>query len=276
MSLVMAPSQTGHPMPAFVHNGIPRILGRIITDRPKMLMRPFSEIEPTVNLSAIPPYDRWQGNIPILDQGQVGSCVAHAFSTAMMKARDLAGMSYVPLGPTSLYAQIDGGRDQGSDPADAVTALEQSGICTLADVPDSFVQWGAISAAAKQTALRFRISAAGVYTLASFAEMVTADYLGFAVTLTINVGNNFNPGSDGIVGFAGGMANHDVSGGEAYKLINGVPAYRLRNSWRADWGINGCGWCTAQHIDGQPQKELIAIKWVLSDPLDPSNPPQGV
>ncbi len=275
--IITAPSRTGHPMPAFVHNGTPWILGRTLPTVPIAVAK-FSESPgaPLIDLASIPPYDRWQGDLPILDQGQVGSCTAHALGEAMMKARDEAGMTYVPLCPDSLYAQINGGRDQGSNPSDGVIALQNAGICTIADQPNVYVQWSQVSAQAKQNALRFRLVAAGVYSLANFAELVTADYLGFATVLTINVGNNFNPGSDGIVGYAPGMANHCVSGGEGYRLTNGVPTYRFRNSWTTSWGVNGCGWFTAKYIDQQPQRELFAIKWVLSDPLDPSNPPQGV
>ncbi len=188
-------------------------------------------------------------------------------------------MSYVPLSPDSLYAYICGGSDQGSDPADAITQITYPngvGICTLSDQPDVFVLPGSISSRAKTNALRFRISASGVYTVNSFAELVLADSLGFATILTINVGNNFNPGSDGIVGYAPGTANHCVSGGESYKLISGQPAYRFRNSWTTSWGVSGCGWFTSKYIDQQPQMEAFAVKWVLSDPIDPNNPPQGV
>jgi hypothetical protein len=263
-------------MPAFVHNGTPYILGRTISTLPKQRLRKFGEYVSATDIASIPPYDRWQANLPILDQSQVGSCTAHALAQAIMKARDLAGMTYVALSPDSLYSQIDRDTDQGSDPADGITALQQAGICTLADVPDNFVLWSNISAQAKQAALRFRLSAAGVYTVASFAELVLADYLGFATILTINVGNNFNPDSTGIVGYAPGTANHCVSGGEGYKVINGQPAYRFRNSWTTSWGVNGCGWFTARYVDQQPQVEMFAIKWVLSDPIDPNNPPQGV
>ncbi len=270
---------TGHEAPAFIDPlGIPRILGRTFSNRPQMAIQPFADAPgvPVIDLAKIPAYDRWQANIPILDQGQIGSCTAHGLASAMMKARDLANYAYIPLGPTSLYAQINGGRDQGSNPSDGITALQQNGICTLADVPDTFIRWESISSQAKDTAKRFRVVAEGVYTLSNFAEIVTADYLGWGVCLTINVGNNFNPGTNGIVGYAPGMANHCVSGGEGFQLIGGQPAYRFRNSWTTRWGVNGCGWFTARYIDQQPQMEAFAIKWTLADPLDPNNPPQGV
>ena len=276
--IITARTATGHTMLAFLHESIPRILGRTLPTRADLAIQKFSEspANPLIDLASIPPYDRYQENISILNQKQVGSCTAHGCTAAVMKARDLANMTYVALSPDSLYAQIDGDSDQGSNPSDGVVALQQAGVCTLADVPDDFVLWNSISAQAKQTALRFRVAAAGVYSLANFAELVTADYLGFATILTINVGNNFNPDSSGIVGYSPGTANHCVSGGEAFKMINGQPAYRFRNSWTTSWGVNGCGWFTARYIDQQPQRELFAIKWVLTDPIDPSNPPRGV
>ncbi len=267
-------------------NGLPlhhdgntyRVLGRIKTNNPKMTIRPFSEYlrqvgAPVLDLSKIDAYDRYQQNIPILDQTQNGSCVAHGHASAIMKQRELKGLTYVALSPDSLYAQIDGDRDGGSDPADAITALEQNGICLLSDVPDRFVYWSNISDAAKATAKRFRITSGGVYQCANFAEMVTADYLGGAITLTINVGNDFNNlDDDGVVPFAGGYANHCVSGGEALKFTsNGTPLYRFRNSWNTSWGVNGCAWMSAEHIDNQNGPEVYCIMWVLDDPEDPAS-----
>lgn len=159
------------------------------------------------------------------------SCCGHSFSTTVMRARDSAGMTFQGLSADSLYAQVNGGHDGGSDPADCVDALEKNGICLLSDVPDQWVLWENISASAKQNALRFRIPAGGIYQCKNFAEVVTADYLGFSVNFTVNVGANFGPGSDGVVGFAGGYANHCVAGGEAKRTVNGQVQYRFRNSW---------------------------------------------
>jgi Papain family cysteine protease len=270
------------------HNGLPtffdhtsgkwRILGVKRSSRPKLKVETFAQFmksrgEPPDLLSSIPDYDRFQTNVPILDQQQVGSCVAHGHTSAVLKARDISGATYVPLSADSLYAYIDNGVDEGSDPADAITALQQTGICTLADVPDNFILAANIPAAAVTNALRFRIVPTGVYSCATFAQLVTADWLGFATTLTINVGDNFNPDSTGVVGYTSGVANHCVSGGEAKRTVNGVAQYRFRNSWNTSWGINGCAWFPAKTIDSQPQGEYYAIQWTILDPLDPLNGP---
>jgi hypothetical protein len=269
---------TSQGLPIFHDGNASRVLGRIKTDKPKVQIKAFAEYlansnVPSIDLTTIGNYDRYQKNIPILDQGQVGSCVAHGHATAMMKARDLQGMTYQALSPDGLYAFIDNGTDQGSDPADAITALEKTGIPLLSDISDNFILLSNINAAALANALRFRIVPGAVYQCQNFQELVTADYLGFATTLTINVGNNFNPSSNGLVGYSPGVANHCVSGGEALKQINGQWAYRFRNSWNTTWGENGCAWFTAEFTDQQPQVELYAIQWVLSDPQDPTNIP---
>jgi hypothetical protein len=231
----------------------------------------------TFDLSKLDSYSRYQSNVPILNQKQVGSCVAHSYTSAMLKCRDLQGLQFVGLCADFLYAQIDGDQDRGSDPAQANHAVCSNGICPLSDLPDNFVLWRNISATAKQHALRFRTIPQAIYQCANFAEMVTADKLGFAVTLTINVGNNFSPNSEGVVGYTPGYANHCVSGGEGFgRLSDGTPYYVFRNSWDVTWpGVSvsglpaGCARCIQHHIDGQTGPEVYAIQYASDDKFDP-------
>lgn len=276
--LTTALSKTGVQFDAFFDGQENRLLGRIKTDTPKMAVKPFSEYlasinAPVVDLAKIPDYDRYQVNVPILDQDGLGACCGHSHTTAMMKARDAAGYTFQALSADSLYAQVNGGHDRGSDPADCITSMEQNGICLLSEVPDSWVLWENIPASAKENAKRFRLVAAGVYSCANFAECVTADYLGFSVTFTINVGPNFGPGSDGVVGFWPGFSNHCVALGEGLRTVNGERQARFRNSWGTSWGDKGCAWIRAKSIDGQNGGEHYAIMWALQDPNDPNNIP---
>lgn len=276
----MLSTETYNGLPVFHDGNEYRLLGRTINPHSVSYSRPFSQFleetaNPVLDLSKLDPYDRYQKNVPILNQGQVGSCNAHAHTTALEKVRDLEGQTYIALSADSLYAQIDGNRDAGSAPEDAIVAMQNTGICLLSDVPDNFILWSHISDAAKQTAKRFRIAVNDSYTCANFAEMVTADYLGFAITFTIRCGNNFNNiSSEGVVGLSRGMGNHDVSGGEAYKrLKDGTPAYRFRNSWDTTWGDSGMAWITEAHFANQPYLVINAIKRSLSDPNDSNLPP---
>lgn len=278
MSLTTGYSKTGVQFDAFFDGTENRLLGRIQTDKPKLAVPPFSQYlasinAPVLDLTKIQAYDNYQSNVPILDQDGLGACCGHSHTTALMKARDRANYTFQALSADSLYAQVNGGHDGGSDPADCITALEQNGICLLSEVPNSWILWQNVPQNAKDNAKRFRIVAAGVYQCANYAELVTADYLGFSVTFTINVGNNFGPGSDGVVGFAGGFANHCVAGGEGVRIVNGVPQFRFRNSWATSWGQNGLAWITQRHIDQQNGAACYAIMWALQDLNDTTNPP---
>ena len=278
---------TGHLLPAYWDGNDYRFLGRVQTDRGHRLrvhqqITPLSDWlvlsgNPVVDLATLAPYDRYQTNVDILNQKQVGSCVGHGFCAGMLKVRDLMGQLKIPLSADALYSLIDRDVDQGADPMEAVAALISTGICPLADVPDNFILKSAISTAAWADALRFRILQQDVYSCANFAEMVTADMLGFAVVLTVNVGNNFGPDASRVVGYTSGVANHCVSGGEKFLQLGGVPTYQFRNSWDVTWGgvggaRPGCAYIQAQHIDQQDSGEYYAIRYAIVDPLNPIPP----
>ncbi len=272
---VLMNTKTGQQLPAHDDGTEYRFLGRIQTDRPKLQVRLFRMANPVIDPKTIPDFDWSPPELTILDQDGNGSCVGHGGCMFVQVGRAAAGMPYIPLSADSLYAQINGDRDQGADPGDAVTQLAANGICTLADVPDTFVLWRNIPALAKETAKRFRILKPAVYQLETFAEIATAIYLRFSVFLTVNVGGSFTPTADtGMVNFTPGFANHCVFGGcRKFTLPSGEPALECWNSWNTTWGRQGKFSINAQHIDKQPGGSHWALKWMEPDPLDPDNPP---
>ncbi len=210
-----------------------------------------------------------QPNIPILDQGNRGSCVGHGCTTMVMKARDSAGMSFNLLSPIFLYDQINGGVDQGSDPADAVNTLLSTGICLESTVPHSSgLNKNKLPAQAYSEAKRFILPEDSVYQLNTFDQLVTAFLLGFKAGFTINVGNTFVLDTNGIVTFTSGQANHWVAVGEVLKKISDTWALQFDNSWTTSWGLNGRAFITAQHVNNQPNLEMYAFKDVSDDPND--------
>lgn len=279
MNLQTMPTKDGTAVLPVYHDGTEyRYLGRVQTDTPKLAVPPFSQYlasinAPVLDLSKLQPYDRYQSNVPILDQDGLGACCGHSWTTTVLKARDLAGYTFQALSADSLYAQINGGHDRGSDPRDAIQAIADNGICLLSEVPDQWVLWGNIPASAKENAKRFRIVPTAVYQCNNFAEVVTADYLGFSVNFTINVGPNFSPNQDFVVGFWPGFANHCVASSEKFRVLNGEPQLGMRNSWGLSWGDKGCAWITSRHLDAQPGMEAFALMWSLQDPQDTTNPP---
>jgi hypothetical protein len=281
MSLKKSKTTFGGILPVHFDGKEPRFCGCIKTNKMKMAVKPYTAFHPVIDLKEIGPFDYSQPNIPILDQKQNGSCTAHGWTTALMKARERAGMSYVALSPDSLYAQINDGVDEGSDPADAVGALAKNGICQLSEVPDNFILWEQIPNQAKENAKRFRIETKEVYRCTGesgsiFNEMVTAAYLRFSIVLTVCVGPNFNPDPNGVVGYSRGQGNHCTAGDNKFEFDSkGNPLYWAINSWTNQWSIGGKYKITRKHIDSQPNVEVFALRLPLSDPQDPANPPRS-
>src|SRR5262245_7556711 len=144
--LPLRETRQGDLVPAFFDGKVHRFVGRIRTTDPKPRIEEFATRlmaarVPVFDMTTLEEYDRMQTAIPILDQGSHGSCVGYANATAMMKARDLSGHTFVELSGDSLYAQINHGRDMGSDPGDAIKALEETGICPSEYVPDGQIHW---------------------------------------------------------------------------------------------------------------------------------------
>lgn len=253
------------------HLGVPRVLGRVVTSLTPRLRAPWHQSgNPTIPLAQIPDFDWTPANLPILDQGQVGSCVGHGCTQALMVARNEGGQIYIPLSPDGLYSHIDRNVDQGAAPTDGVNWMIDKGVETLADVPDAFIQASRISAAAGQTALRFRVEQADVYQLTTFDELATAMYLRYACIITVNVGGSFTPDpTTGLVNFTPGVADHCVFGGT--KKVGDL--LWPWNSWTPSWGVGGRFAISAEFIDQQPQSDCWALRTAMVDPLDPNNPP---
>jgi hypothetical protein len=277
--IIYRSSQHGGTLPSTYANGQWRRMGLKLSTRPKVRIASFRDFlagNPTLDLSTLDPYDQPVAGLPILNQGQLGDCVDNSEIEAIEEERLFSGQTLQTFSPAALYALTNGGVDGGSDPRDGITEWQNTGLCLASDVPpNTWVLKQNLPAAALITAARFRGSADSVYQINSLAELVTADWIGFSTTMTITVGNNFGPdqGSGGLVGFTPGPGNHQVCGGRAFRRVNGVPQFRLRNSWGRDWGMMGYFWITDQHFSGQENTLAFAFKWVTSDPLDPLNPP---
>lgn len=263
-------------MPALYANERYRKLGVKLSRTPKIAIAAMADFlagVPRLDLMSLAPYDNTVSAVPRRNQGQVGDCVANGAVTAIQKARNWAGMTFHEFSPNGSYAFINGGLDNGSDPRDMVKEWIERGLFLLSDVPDLLTPQANISPAAIVNAARFRGNSNGVYQGQNFVELVSADALMFGTTFTVRVGDNFGPDPSGVVGFEPGPGTHQVCGGQALRIVNGVLQFRFDNSWGLEWGINGQAWITAQHIDQQTDPLIFAYKWSLSDPLDPLNPP---
>lgn len=215
-------------------------------------------------------------NVPVLNQGNHGSCVGHGSTTAYWYSYLMEGGT-VPQGgfsPTSLYAQINGGRDMGAVVSDAMTALMQTGVGLMADVPESIIYDRQIPQSAKAKYHRFQVSEA--YHVETFDEIISALLLGFTVSFGITIGSGFNrPGKDGLIE-AGGfpLGGHCMCAYGVKRLADGRWVTVVRNSWGTQFGANGDCLLPEGHFQGRGL-DAFAVKAAAADPEDPNKPPKA-
>lgn len=221
--------------------------------------------------------DVFPANQWILDQNGVGSCVGNGAAAAERKARFFMGMLDVKLSPGCLYAQINGGRDQGAVIGDSMTALLQTGTTSYATIGESPYFLHQLPAGWQSEAKRFR--AAEVYVTPTFDEMASAIQLGYVVVYGMMVGNNFESfTNEGVAGISSGQGNHCMHADGMTKLANGSWAFDNANSWGEPWGPwkNGRCYLVEGHFSHADTRDAYAIKSATLDPQDPVKPPAAV
>jgi hypothetical protein len=218
------------------------------------------------------PADKW-----VFDQDGIGSCVGNGATAALMKARALAGMSYLRLAPGCTYAQINGGQDRGAVISDSLVALQQTGTITSATLGSDEKPFYAkqMPAGWRGEAARFRIEEA--LKCNTFDDMATAIQLGYVVVYGMQVGQSFNSFTpEGVAGSSPGPGNHCMHADGLHKLPSGQWALDNVNSWGADWGPwkNGRCYLVEKHFQQGDQPDAYAVKTAVEDPLDPIKPPK--
>lgn len=232
---------------------------------------PYEALNPILPREKWCQFNRTRYSVPILDQNGKGSCTGHGATSALMLARSIEGQPFELLSAPFLYAQINGGWDNGSSPADAAKVLVNTGVCLMSEFPEPNYLKSRIPAAAYETAKRFRVAEGGIYSCSTFDELVTAMIFGFAGFTTIRVGGGFNNLSrDGIVPVARGAGNHCIALGERLIYVNGKWYVEFRNSWTTQWGLQGRAFMGEEHVLAQGQWfECYVVKSATDDPQTP-------
>ncbi len=268
-------SRSGKSLDAIYSNGQWRLLAsRQSSPLARKAIRPFAPANPVIPRTQWVTVSRPRVEVPILNQGQEASCVGHGASTGQMLARSISGQTFQLLSPTFIYSLINGGLDNGADPADAATALTTKGVCLMSEFGEGEYLASKIPTTAYATAERFK--ALEIYSCANFDEVVSAFLLGFSVFDTIMVGARFNNlDSDGVPPVAFGPGNHCTALGESLKQSrSGLWVVEHRNSWGTGWGFNGLFFQAEAHCTQQGGNyEAYAIKSVADDPQDVTDLP---
>lgn len=213
-------------------------------------------------------------NAPILDQGMTSSCVGHGTCSGMEMCYMQSGRSLVPFTPFFVYGLINGGRDQGAQISDALTALMKYGICPMGGIPAGVMFQNQFPQTAFTAAVRFKLVQA--YHCQNYEAVCSAISLGCVCPLGLYVGNNFaNLDNEGVAPLpAGGGGGHCVLGMGLKKSAKYGWIIKVQNSWGKNFGMNGHCYLQKNHFN-MMNTDAFAIQSVIDDPQDnsPTNVP---
>lgn len=173
------------------------------------------------------------------DQNGLGSCNAHAATTALEAIREFNNQPEWPLSAGCLYGQINDGQDEGSTLADALEALLTVGTTTTADVPDDNWHKQTWPTDWKERARRFR--ATEIYDCPTWPHIISAVQYGWPCDIGIPVHENFEPDDQGIMPDPKGrLLGYHAMCALGTILHAGRWHVAAQNSW-GTWGLNASG-----------------------------------
>jgi hypothetical protein len=256
--------------------GEPRVLA-CLPPKPTCAFPRWADTKPII------PRSEWRDvswrplNARIMDQDGRGACVGFSSINAFERAWRVAGGTTREFSPWFLYAQINGGRDAGAVISDALEQLIKGGVCLESEVEQRVYLKRNISAAAYETAKRFRLAEG--YALDSFDAIGSAIMMGYSVVYGIMVGNSFTSLDAGGVPGVGGMGGHALHGCGIRKVPAGKHkgkwSVETENSWGEVYGQGGYCWTVEDHFASMERWgfDAFAARAAALDPQDPLNPP---
>lgn len=168
----------------------------------------------------------------------VHNCNGWACARALARARVLAGQEWVPLSGAAVYAQINGGRDQGSMLDDGMRELQTKGTVSETVVPADRIYLNQIPASVWAEALKYL--GFECYQTGSKALLLSGLALGWVGVVAVHVGNNYmRLNAEGVAGVDRGPGNHAVCVDDAIIGSSGRPLIDSPGSWGPEWGDQG-------------------------------------
>jgi hypothetical protein len=208
--------------------------------------------------------------VPILNQGQHGSCVGHGTCTAFWKAWCLSGGAAHQFSPCWIYGLINGGRDAGASITQALQAISENGVAFEEQVPEGMIYKSQFPPAAFETAKRFRAEG---YVAHTIDELASGLQVGFMPVYGVAVGGAFQSyRGEGFIQVGWGPANHCVTA-DGMRQIDGKWAFDGINSWGTQWGNQGRFTIALESI---ARDEMFLIRLVSDDPQETELPPKAV
>lgn len=266
-----------------VIGGEERVLGCL---SPVLLGKPFlkadawADKKPTFTLEQLKanPVSRRKtfGRRFVKNQRSHGSCNGFSCTAAVAKTRYLRGQKWEDLSGAFCYAQMNGGRDQGSMLDDGMEVVQQVGVA-----PESYGGWDRIyqqhyGRDAYEAAKRFR--AEEVLVLNSELELASAILLRYIPVVAVHVDGNFDRvGVDGVSRGGQGVGNHSIHlDGFSWSEQLGCLKFDNEGSWGPEWGDEGRIFLTwERHLKACRQyHQFFGVRGVVDDPQG-ENPPKA-
>ncbi len=204
------------------------------------------------------------------NQGSQGSCVGWATAYALKSYQEKVEMGwslnseYTLFSPAYIYNQINGGRDGGSLPSDALQLMIDKGAATLAMMPYSDRDFttqptSAINEhAANFKALAYR-KVSGTSQIKAALANRNAVTVGIKCYSSINNVNGSDPVYDPNPNYETDQGGHAVTiAGYDDGRYGG--AFKIINSWGINWGDNGYFWLPYDKVS-----DVMLVSYVLTD-----------
>lgn len=172
------------------------------------------------------------------DQNGQGSCCGHAGAAALSSSWVKQGNDPINFSPCFIYGNINDGQDEGSTIERVLDCLHNIGCCLETEVGPKNIYKRNWNQSVFETAKNYKCPE--IYQARTFDEYVSGMLMGFSGVHGIDVGNAFEPNSDGYLpeqqGSAGGHALH----GKGVRIKGSKIFVPTQNSWGRDWGADGC------------------------------------